>query len=141
MNKTHLRIGSSPNNQLVIEEIGIDAHHLELFSDEFGNVFITDLDSKNGTFINDTPLKGFKLLQVGDKLRLGDNYYFDWENLVQKYSKQVFSTQKEQTVTPKNQQIHSLNEAKDIRPESINNQLIIIYSSIFILLLLLFYIL
>ncbi len=137
MNKTHLRIGSSPNNQLVIEEIGIDAHHLELFSDEFGNVFITDLDSKNGTFINDIPLKGFKLLQVGDKLRLGDNYYFDWENLVQKYSKQVFSPQKEQTVTPKDQQIQSTSQVNDIKPESINNQLIIIYSCIFILLLLL----
>ena len=86
-------------------------------------------------------MKGFKLLQVGDKLRLGDNYYFDWENLVQKYSKQVFSPQKEQKVTPKDQQIQSTSQVNDIKPDSIKSQLIIIYGCIFILLLLLFYIL
>ena len=50
MNKLHLKIGTSSSNELVLEEVGIDPHHLELFCDEYGNVFITDLKSTNGTF-------------------------------------------------------------------------------------------
>ncbi len=82
MNKLHLKIGTFSNNELVVDEAGIDPHHLELFCDEYGNVFITDLKSTNGTFVNDKALDGFKLLVAGDKVRLGKIYIFDWENFV-----------------------------------------------------------
>ena len=82
MNKLHLKIGTSSSNELVLEEVGIDPHHLELFCDEYGNVFITDLKSSNGTFVNDQALDGFKLLVAGDKVRFGKTYIFDWENLI-----------------------------------------------------------
>jgi len=71
MNKLHLKIGKFSNNELVVDEAGIDPHHLELFCDEYGNVFITDLKSTNGTFVNDKALDGFKLLVAGDR--------FAWE--------------------------------------------------------------
>lgn len=133
MNKLHLRIGSSPNNQLILEDLGIDAHHLELFSDEYGNVFITDLESKNGTFINNIPLKGFKLLQAGDKLRLGQNYNFDWENLNQN-NKHVFSEQKETKNTHVDLPLKSKKATIDKTSFSLNKQLIVIYGCILILL-------
>jgi hypothetical protein len=82
MNKLHLKIGTFSNNELVVDEAGIDPHHLELFCDEYGNVFITDLKSTNGTFVNDKALDGFKLLVAGDMVRLGKTYFFDWENLI-----------------------------------------------------------
>ena len=82
MNKLHLKIGTSSSNELVLEEVGIDPHHLELFCDEYGNVFITDLKSTNGTFVNNQALDGFKLLVAGDKVRFGKTYIFDWENLI-----------------------------------------------------------
>lgn len=133
MNKLHLRIGSSPNNQLILEDLGIDAHHLELFSDEYGNVFITDLESKNGTFINNIPLKGFKLLQAGDKLRLGQNYNFDWENLNQN-NKHVFSEQKETKNTHVDLPLKFKTATIDKTSFSFNKQLIVIYGCILILL-------
>ena len=40
MKKLHLKIGTSSRNELVIEGSGIDSHHLELFCDEYKNVFI-----------------------------------------------------------------------------------------------------
>jgi pSer/pThr/pTyr-binding forkhead associated (FHA) protein len=52
MDKIHIRIGSASDNQLVIESKDIDAYHLELFSDPDGNVFITDLNTVNGTYVN-----------------------------------------------------------------------------------------
>ena len=82
MNKIHLKIGKSLSNEIVIDDSGIDPHHLELFCDEYHNVFITDLKSTNGTFVNDQALDGFKLLVAGDRVRLGGTYIFDWENII-----------------------------------------------------------
>ena len=82
MNKIHLKIGKSLSNEIVIDDSGIDPHHLELFCDEYHNVFITDLKSINGTFVNDQALDGFKLLVAGDRVRLGGTYFFDWENII-----------------------------------------------------------
>ena len=82
MNKLHLKIGKSLSNEIVIDDSGIDPHHLELFCDEYHNVFITDLKSINGTFVNDQALDGFKLLEAGDRVRLGGTYIFDWENII-----------------------------------------------------------
>ena len=82
MNKIHLKIGKSFSNEIVIDDSGIDPHHLELFCDEYHNVFITDLKSINGTFVNDQALDGFKLLVAGDRVRLGGTYIFDWENII-----------------------------------------------------------
>jgi pSer/pThr/pTyr-binding forkhead associated (FHA) protein len=73
MNKIHLRIGGAKDNQLVIECVDIAPYHLELFCDSSGNVFITDLNSEQGTFVNNRRLNGFQLLKRGD-LFLGGIY-------------------------------------------------------------------
>ena len=159
MKKLHLKIGTFLNNELVIDEAGIDPHHLELFCDEYGNVFITDLKSINGTFVNDKALDGFKLLVAGDKVRLGKTYFFDWENLIlssNSIAKQVdvvASVESDETPTPtptptisamptptptlsampKETAIANYKESSKI-----NKELFIIYGVIIVLLILLF---
>jgi pSer/pThr/pTyr-binding forkhead associated (FHA) protein len=147
MNKLHLKIGTSSNNERVLEEVGIDPHHLELFCDEYGNVFITDLKSTNGTFVNDKALDGFKLLVAGDKVRLGKTYFFDWENLIlssNSVAKQVdvvASVESDETPTttititamPTETPIANYKESSKI-----NKELFIIYGVIIVLLILLF---
>jgi len=127
MDKIHIRIGSAVDNQLVIENSGIDSYHLELFSDSDGNVFITDLNTKNGTFVNGRLLEGFTMLTVGDKVVLGQHHLFRWEPYIQKKSSVTYS--KKNT---------SENEIPVFSPEkhkNINKQLIIIYSLIALVLL------
>ena len=144
MKKLHLKIGTFLNNDLVIDEAGIDPHHLELFCDEYGNVFITDLKSTNGTFVNDKALDGFKLLVAGDKVRLGKTYFFDWENLIlssNSVSKQVdvvanVESEKTQTTIPTGTPTASYKESSKI-----NKDLFIIYGVIIVLLILLYIIL
>ncbi len=144
MNKLHLKIGTSSNNELVLEEVGIDPHHLELFCDEYGNVFITDLKSTNGTFVNDQALDGFKLLVAGDKVRFGKTYIFDWENLIlspNSVAKQVdvvasLESEKIQTAIPTETPIVNYQDSSKI-----NKELLIIYGVIFVLLILLYTIL
>ena len=144
MNKLHLKIGTSSSNELVLEEVGIDPHHLELFCDEYGNVFITDLKSSNGTFVNDQALDGFKLLVAGDKVRFGKTYIFDWENLIlspNSVEKQLdvvasLESEKTQTAIPIETPI-----ANNEDSSKINKELFIVYGVIFVLLILLYTIL
>ena len=144
MNKLHLKIGTSSSNELVLGEVGIDPHHLELFCDEYGNVFITDLKSTNGTFVNDKALDGFKLLVAGDKVRFGKTYIFDWENLIlspNSVEKQLdvvasLESEKTQTAIPIETPISNNEDSSKI-----NKELFIVYGVIFVLLILLYTIL
>ncbi len=128
MDKIHIRIGSAIDNQLVIENSGVDAYHLELFSDSEGNVFITDLNTKNGTFVNGRLLNGFTILQFGDKVVLGQHHLFRWEAYINKKSNLVGSeksdNQKDKVL------VYSTAQHKKI-----NKQLIVIYTLIIIVLL------
>ena len=67
-----VKIGSAADNNIVLKEEGISRHHAELFMDEDGNVFITDLDSTNGTFVNGTKIDGSMPLQKSDRVDLAD---------------------------------------------------------------------
>lgn len=145
MKKLHLKIGTFLNNELVIDEAGIDPHHLELFCDEYGNVFITDLKSTNGTFVNDKSLDGFKLLVAGDKVRLGKTYFFDWENLIlssNSVAKQVdivASVESDETPTPTISAMPTETPIANYKESSkINKELFIIYGVIIVLLILLY---
>ena len=149
MNKLHLKIGTFSNNELVVDEAGIDPHHLELFCDEYGNVFITDLKSTDGTFVNDKALDGFKLLVAGDKVRLGKTYFFDWENLIlssNSVAKQVdvvASVESDETPTPTPTiTITAMPTETPIanykESSKINKELFIIYGVIIVLLILLY---
>ena len=76
--KIHLRIGRSEENDLVIDNVDIELFHLELFCDANNNVFITDLNSKTGTFVNGVRMNGYTLLGLGDIVILGSNYELKW---------------------------------------------------------------
>lgn len=62
--------GRDPGNHFPINHPTISARHCELVLTADG-VLVRDLDSTNGTFIDDDPVKQ-ALLQVGQKLRMGD---------------------------------------------------------------------
>ena len=145
MNKIHLKIGKSLSNEIVIDDSGIDPHHLELFCDEYHNVFITDLKSTNGTFVNDKALDGFKLLVAGDKVRLGKTYFFDWENLIlssNSVAKQVdvvASVESDETPTPTISAMSTETTIANYKESSkINKELFIIYGVIIVLVILLY---
>src|SRR6266566_2078580 len=47
-----LRIGRSPDNDLVLADLGVSRHHAELRNLGAGRYEITDLNSHNGTYVN-----------------------------------------------------------------------------------------
>ena len=123
-----LKIGKASDNDIVINNSCISDYHIELFVDENNAIFLTDLKSNDGTFVNGKRLKGFIRLQSKDEVFIGNGYFFDWEKI-------LYDTQK------KNKK--SLDIKKKVKNKSKVKQsfirkhvdLVVIYSLVFIMLI------
>lgn len=78
--KNTITVGRSHKNDVILNLPYVSEHHLQLFRDKDGNIFITDLDSSEGTFINGVRLNGIALLNPKDKVKLGTEL-FHWKTL------------------------------------------------------------
>ncbi len=67
-------IGRSSDNHLVLPGTHVSRNHATIERTVKGFV-LTDLDSKNGTYINNKPVKS-TVLNVGDKVKIGENFLF-----------------------------------------------------------------
>ena len=53
-----VKIGRSVDNTIVVkDDTTISRNHAEIFQDDEGNIFLTDLNSSNGTYVNGKKLK------------------------------------------------------------------------------------
>jgi pSer/pThr/pTyr-binding forkhead associated (FHA) protein len=77
-----IRVGSASDNDVVINHEAINAYHLELFQDARGNVFLSDLKTDLGTFVNGQKVKAFCALSIKDKVTIAGKFMFDWTKLV-----------------------------------------------------------
>ena len=65
--------GSSNSCQIVINNTMVSRNHLEIITTNDGRIFITDLNSTNGTFVNNQRLRP----GVKNEIHLGDTVYLD----------------------------------------------------------------
>ncbi len=77
-----IRVGSAADNDVVINHEAINAYHLELFQDARGNVYLSDLRTDLGTFVNGVKIKAFCTLSFVDKVTIAGKFMFDWTKLV-----------------------------------------------------------
>jgi two-component system, NtrC family, response regulator HydG len=73
INEDTLVIGRETNADLCIADASVSRRHSRIEKRETGFV-ITDLESLNGTFVNDVPVKS-RLLEHGDRVRIGDSQF------------------------------------------------------------------
>jgi pSer/pThr/pTyr-binding forkhead associated (FHA) protein len=66
-----LRIGALDENDLVLNLPEISRYHAQVYV-RGGHVEVEDLGSKNGTFINGTPIRARSEIAPGDRLRVGN---------------------------------------------------------------------
>jgi hypothetical protein len=83
MKHTSLKIGRAQDNDIVLTHHSVSRYHLEVFIDEHGSVFITDLKSSNGTYVNGNRIEGSVLVNKGDILKLGADKPLQWQRWVQ----------------------------------------------------------
>lgn len=70
LDRVSLSIGRDMNNDIILNEPEVSRHHLRLLLTEHGYT-IEDLNTMNGTFINDEPLASQRLLMTTDTIRIG----------------------------------------------------------------------
>lgn len=65
-------IGRGPDNDIHIDNLAVSTHHAKIYKDA-GRVIIEDLNSLNGTFMNNQRItKSF--LKIGDKILIGKHH-------------------------------------------------------------------
>jgi pSer/pThr/pTyr-binding forkhead associated (FHA) protein len=74
-----LNIGRSKENEIVIDNDDVSKFHCQLIIDDDKNIFINDLKSLNGTFVNGKKIFGNYKLNYTDKVSIA-NIGFDWLN-------------------------------------------------------------
>jgi hypothetical protein len=79
-----IKIGRGKENDIVLtDDSNISRNHAGIFQDDDENIFLTDLDSANGTFINGKKLKGSELLKANDIVKIGKTV-LPWKNYINK---------------------------------------------------------
>ena len=76
MNYRKITIGRDSSCDLIIDHDSISRRHAELFIDEDTNVFITELHSKNGTYVNNSRIYDSRQIVFGDKILIGNASQF-----------------------------------------------------------------
>lgn len=70
MRQASMRVGRSDRSDIVVKDSSVSSRHCDLVK-EAGAVFVRDLGSSNGTFLNDERISQLEL-RHGDVLRLGN---------------------------------------------------------------------
>lgn len=73
LNQGRTTIGRLPENDIEISEDTVGRRHATI-NERSGHFRLTDLDSRNGTFLNGKPLRQPNLLHPNDEIRFGESY-------------------------------------------------------------------
>ena len=69
-----LKIGRSPDNNIVLDDDGVSRFHVELRFDT-GTLWLQDAGSRNGVFVNGNRIVDHKALKVNDEISIGDHKF------------------------------------------------------------------
>ncbi len=73
LDKSRLTIGRAKDNDIVLDSPGVSRFHAEIHKDDEDNLWIIDLGSKNGTFVNGKRIEGKFPLKLWDVITIDDN--------------------------------------------------------------------
>ena len=78
-----VKIGRTLENDVALEDDPtVSRKHAEIFQDDEENIFLTDLDSANGTFVNGNRIHGTVILNYNDIVKVG-NKVLPWRNFLE----------------------------------------------------------
>lgn len=77
-----IRLGRGNDCDYIINDDSVSRNHGEIFVDDEGNVFYTDLSSTNGSTVNGIRVNDSIILNQGDVLKLGNARPVPWHHLI-----------------------------------------------------------
>ena len=84
-----VKIGRSDENDIVLKnDLNISRNHCEIFQDDEGNIFLTDLESANGCFVNGKKVNGSIMIKTNDIVKLGTTV-LPWKDYVDLKTKEL----------------------------------------------------
>ncbi len=86
-------IGRAPTNQIVVKDERCSRCHAEIFYSE-GEWILRDLDSRNGTAVANTRIRGDYTLRAGDVVRIGQSQLRFVHDLTQAFTEAQSPTAK-----------------------------------------------
>lgn len=75
-----IRVGRAMSNDVVLSDLSVSKHHLEIKQDQFGKFYLTDLGSTNGTMVNGVRIYNTVPISQGDIIRAGGAPPLPWRN-------------------------------------------------------------
>jgi hypothetical protein len=66
-----LRVGRQAGNEVLLDETGVSRQHARLIFHN-GALWVQDMGSRNGVFVNDARVQAHRQLSPGDKIRIGN---------------------------------------------------------------------
>lgn len=69
-----ITIGRKQDNLIILDDPYVSAHHINIFHRN-GEIFVEDLDSTNGTLVNDRRISGTALINSGDEIKVGSTVF------------------------------------------------------------------
>jgi pSer/pThr/pTyr-binding forkhead associated (FHA) protein len=100
-----VKVGRAKDNDIVLTDASVSRYHCEFFFDESGNVFLTDKDSSNGTFVNGSRISGSVQLNTNDIVKPGLDLPLRWRTY-----NEVSNGQSNQDYSTTNEHLISHNE-------------------------------
>ena len=67
-----LRVGRQAGNEVLLDETGVSRQHARLIFHN-GALWVQDMGSRNGVFVNDARVQAHRQISPGDKIRIGNS--------------------------------------------------------------------
>ncbi len=67
-----LRVGRQAGNEILLDDTGVSRQHARLIFHN-GALWVQDMGSRNGVFVNETRVQAHRQLAPGDKIRIGNS--------------------------------------------------------------------
>lgn len=80
MNYKIIKVGRAKDNDIILSDKSVSRYHCEFFFDQDGNIFLTDKNSSNGTFVNGKKIIGSVQLNQNDIVKPGLDNPIRWKD-------------------------------------------------------------
>ena len=121
LEQEEVRLGRDLASDIAINDPEVSRHHARFFMQD-ETIFIEDLGSTNGTFLNGTRISNPQQLRQGDVITFGEKIVMVFEKVIYDRDATVVSSQAPRTVQQQYREAHPVQEPYQPEPEPVAYQ-------------------